>query len=149
MNVTDIVFNGFNKQPTTTTATASTDLKGLSGHSIRVRVPSLWRPKYVHVGIELMIDTTTSPYLKINDILNLKVHDLKIHLHGVAGPKVVDGKKLMVVDRDIAWVNKGFDEVKHEYKTFANWWGKEIHGWMMESGCSRTVTQLKKMIIYN
>ncbi|XP_048328332.2 phospholipase A1-IIgamma [Ziziphus jujuba] len=148
LNATDIVFNGFNKPtttedkvcPVTAIVFASPRLgdqgfsdlfSGLENlHVLRVRnekdkVPDLPPgDDYVHVGKELIIDTTTSPYLK-SHIINLKVHELEIYLHGVAGPKEVDGKNELVVDRDIAWVNKQTDEVKDEYNFVANWWVKE------------------------
>ncbi|KAH7533876.1 hypothetical protein FEM48_Zijuj04G0178200 [Ziziphus jujuba var. spinosa] len=150
LTATDIVFNGFNKYPTSTTAhkvypvtaivlacprlgdegfpKVFSQLENL--HVLRVRntkdiVSDLPPPPYVHVGKELIIDTTTSPFLK-NSFLNLRAHhELEIYLHGVAGPKVVDGKNVLVVDRDIAWVNTATDELKDENNVVANWWVKE------------------------
>ncbi|KAH7533865.1 hypothetical protein FEM48_Zijuj04G0177100 [Ziziphus jujuba var. spinosa] len=153
LNATDIVFNGFNK-PTTTGGKVCpviaivfgcprlgnqgfSDLfSGLKNlHVLRVRnskdiVPDLPKHdllghKYIHVGNEFPIDTTTSPYLKSHDSNHAALHNLDIYLHGVAGPKVVDGKNELEVDRDIAWVNKQTDLLKDEYNIVANWWVKE------------------------
>uniref|UniRef100_A0ACD5TDN0 Uncharacterized protein n=1 Tax=Avena sativa TaxID=4498 RepID=A0ACD5TDN0_AVESA len=84
---------------------------------------------YVDVATAtLQLDTSRSPYLRprIVDLLDkdeiVRRHNLECYLHCLAGDHG-DGKGFeMVVDRDVALVNKGAQALKDEYPVPANWW---------------------------
>jgi hypothetical protein len=76
---------------------------------------------YVHAATAtLPIDTDRSPYL-IRPVL-IGIHDLECYLHGVAGDNGAGRDFDLVVDRDVALVNKCTDALKYEYPVPANWW---------------------------
>jgi hypothetical protein len=79
--------------------------------------------------VTLPINTDSSPYLRPRSISTLKddlwrSHNLECYLHALAGDHGDgDGNSFkLVVDRDLALVNKGTDSLKHEYPVPANWW---------------------------
>ncbi|CAM0953822.1 unnamed protein product [Alopecurus aequalis] len=65
----------------------------------------------------LHIDTTRSPYLRPG-----KYHNLECYLHGVAGDHGDDSEFKLVVDRDLALVNKFTKALKEGYPVPAEWW---------------------------
>ncbi|KAM0865156.1 hypothetical protein ACQ4PT_043455 [Festuca glaucescens] len=70
----------------------------------------------------LHIDTDRSPYLYLRPDDEITRHNLECYLHGLAGDQG-DGKDFeMVVDRDVALVNKSADALKDDYPVPANWW---------------------------
>lgn len=76
---------------------------------------------YVHVGEELDIDSSKSPFL--NSISN--PCNLDIYLHGIAGYKGESKEFTLVVDYDIALANKhkdGLMDNADKYKVPSTWW---------------------------
>ncbi|CAI0453733.1 unnamed protein product [Linum tenue] len=97
---------------------ALTDLRLLRIRNLPDPVPNL-PPKllgFSEVGKELLI-VFASPYCKV--LLN--PHSLELYMHGVAGYNGLKPFKL-VVERDIALVNKGEDHLKEEYNVPPKWW---------------------------
>ncbi|CAN0903137.1 Phospholipase A1-IIgamma [Linum grandiflorum] len=140
LNATDIVANNYHKPTGSTTGCLVTGfvyaspLVGDSGfHNmfntltdlrlLRIRnfddpVP-LVPPKFFgffEVGKELLLHIF-SPYLKPSP----SPHNLELYMHGVAGYNGLSEFKLMV-ERDIALVNKGADHLKDKYKVPPKWW---------------------------
>jgi hypothetical protein len=75
--------------------------------------------EYIHIGIELRINTLNSPYLKQP---KETVHELEVYLHGVAGTQGINSKKYEVEGiRDIVLVNKTLDGLKDEYAIVPKW----------------------------
>ncbi|CAN1149970.1 Phospholipase A1-II 1 [Linum perenne] len=139
LNATDIAANNYNKPTGSTTGClvtafvyASPLVGDLGFHNmfnsltdlrlLRIRnfpdpvptVPQIFG--FFEVGKELMIHSF-SPYLK--PLVN--PHSLEVYMHGVAG---VDGfgKFKLVVQRDVALLNKWLDALKDEYKVPKEWW---------------------------
>ncbi|PIN05455.1 putative lipase [Handroanthus impetiginosus] len=87
---------------------------------------------YAHVGVELALDHTKSPFLKNNgDIRN--AHNLEAHLHLLDGYHGKDKEFHLASNRDIALVNKSCDFLKSEYGVPPNWWQDEHKGMVRTS----------------
>ncbi|XVF27523.1 hypothetical protein REPUB_Repub14bG0115100 [Reevesia pubescens] len=88
---------------------------------------------YTHVGEELGIDTTKSPYLKMSMKINMNAHNLECYEHGVAGLKENGEFKLeeeLFFDNSV--INKYSDGLLDEYKIPDNWWTKEKYKNMVQ-----------------
>jgi hypothetical protein len=72
------------------------------------------------LGVTLHIDTALSHYLKKPNLVT--AHSLESYMHAVAGEVGSDGKFRLLVDRDVALVNKSADALKDEYHVPASWW---------------------------
>ncbi|CAN0853328.1 Phospholipase A1-II 1 [Linum grandiflorum] len=143
LNATDIVANNYHKPTGSTTGclvtgfvyasplvgdlgfhnmfNTLTDLRLLRIRNFPDPVPTV-PPKlfgFFEVGKELLI-YIFSPYLK--PLLN--PHNLELYMHGVAGYNGLSGFKL-VIERDIALINKGEDHLKDEYKVPPRWWNEK------------------------
>lgn len=84
---------------------------------------------YAHIGIELAVDHTQSPFLKPTKDPGC-VHNLEVHLHLVDG---YQGKGQtrpfrLATKRDIALVNKNCDLLKSEYGVPPHWRQDENKG---------------------
>ncbi|KAM6561912.1 hypothetical protein CsatB_021910 [Cannabis sativa] len=82
---------------------------------------------YVDVGQLLLLMVLKSPYIKpflhlVATRKWLPVHNLELHLHGVAGTQGVFGGFNLQIDRDLGLMNKGGDFVKDEYLKITSWW---------------------------
>ncbi|XP_044972574.1 phospholipase A1-II 3-like [Hordeum vulgare subsp. vulgare] len=152
LNAIDLVANGFNvrgpsRSPVPVTAIhfggprvgdeqfkkAFHSMAGLS--LLRVRnvpdiVPTILPPVfYSDVGVELLVDTRKSPYLK-EKAGPAQWHNLEGYLHGVAGTHGAGDAAgfSLVVDRDLALVNKEEDALKDDYPVPAMWWAENNKG---------------------
>uniref|UniRef100_A0ACD5T7A3 Uncharacterized protein n=1 Tax=Avena sativa TaxID=4498 RepID=A0ACD5T7A3_AVESA len=83
---------------------------------------------YVHaVTKTLLINTNRSPYLRPRSLWTciqdaVKSHNLECYLHGLAGDHGAGKKFKLVVDRDLALVNKSTNALKDKYPVPPNWW---------------------------
>ncbi|XP_010925002.2 phospholipase A1-II 5 [Elaeis guineensis] len=86
---------------------------------------------YVFAGVELVVDTRKSPYLK--DSTNTgDWHNLQGILQAVAGWNGEDGEFKFQVERSIALVNKSCDYLKDEYLIPGLWWVEKNKGMVLE-----------------
>ncbi|KAK3035175.1 hypothetical protein RJ639_034563 [Escallonia herrerae] len=92
---------------------------------------------YAHVGAELALDHTESPFLKQTRDLGC-VHNLEAHLHLVDGYHGKGRQFSLATKRDIALVNKSSDFLKSEYGVPAHWRQDENKG-MVRSGDGRWI----------
>ncbi|CAK7324048.1 unnamed protein product [Dovyalis caffra] len=158
LNAMDIVFHGYNKPAGSCTgfrvtvfAYASPRLgakgfrdvfNGLDNlHILRIRnakdiIPSLppaFYNTYIDIGEELEIDSSKSPYFKDP---NAEPHNLDIYLHAIAGYQGKFREFRLVIDRDIALVNKSADVLLENYNIPPNWWTVMNKGMIqMDNGC--------------
>ncbi|XP_039021251.1 phospholipase A1-IIgamma-like [Hibiscus syriacus] len=85
---------------------------------------------YFHVGKELGLDATKSPYLK----WNISAHNLEAYQHAIAGQQENGEFKLEEeVGFDNAVINKYTDGLLDEYKIPDNWWTKELFKNMVQA----------------
>ncbi|KAI3763043.1 hypothetical protein L1987_53491 [Smallanthus sonchifolius] len=91
---------------------------------------------YVDVGVEILIDTKKSPYLK-NEGLNGMLHPLVFHnlqgmLHSLSGWNGKDGDfDWGLVKRSLGWVNMSTDLLRKEFKVPVNWWAEKNKGMVL------------------
>ncbi|XP_049358304.1 phospholipase A1-II 1-like, partial [Solanum verrucosum] len=151
LNTVDIAYNGINKTssvkefPVIAFVFASPKVGGLNFvnafnklkhlHIIRIHnlldiVPKYPSIGYFDVGQKIVIDTTKSPYLKLNPGDPHTRHNLEGYLHGIDGTQGIgplDGFKLEV-NRDLALVNRIWDILKDEYLVPGAWWVEKHNG---------------------
>ncbi|PRQ33012.1 putative carboxylic ester hydrolase [Rosa chinensis] len=82
---------------------------------------------YAHVGVELALDHTQSPFLKPTNDFGC-AHNLEAHLHLVDGYHGKGKKFCLVTKRDIALVNKSCDFLKSQYGVPPHWRQDENKG---------------------
>ncbi|XP_057955681.1 phospholipase A1-Igamma3, chloroplastic [Malania oleifera] len=92
---------------------------------------------YAHVGVELAVDHTRSPFLKATKDVGC-VHNLEAHLHLVDGHHGPGRRFRLATKRDIALVNKSCDFLKGEYGVPPCWRQDENKG-MVRNGDGRWV----------
>ncbi|KAJ6868254.1 hypothetical protein NC651_033344 [Populus alba x Populus x berolinensis] len=100
LNGVDMVANGFNK-------------------------PSAFLLGYQDVGEKLEIDSIKSPYLKDP---KAEPHNLELYLHTIAGYQGQEEEFKLVVDRDIALLNKSLDLLQDKYNIPPKWWNVKNNG---------------------
>ncbi|KAB1210929.1 Phospholipase A1-IIdelta [Morella rubra] len=86
---------------------------------------------YEDTGIELVIDTRKSPYLKESQKTD-DLHNLQAMLHMVAGWNGKKGEFELKVKRSLALVNKSCDFLKHECLIPASWWVEKNKGLVLD-----------------
>ncbi|KAL3529916.1 hypothetical protein ACH5RR_009238 [Cinchona calisaya] len=92
---------------------------------------------YAHVGVELALDHTHSPFL--NPTIDLGcAHNLEAHLHLVDGFHGKERPFRLVTKRDVALVNKNSNFLKKDYGVPPNWRQDENKG-MVRSNDGRWV----------
>jgi hypothetical protein len=91
-------------------------------------LPSLF---YKDVGVELLLDTRKSPYLRNPGVGPAAWHNLECYMHDVVGTQGTedDAGFDMVMDCDLALVNNDVDALKDEYSMPAEWWGRGTRAW--------------------
>ncbi|XP_061958383.1 LOW QUALITY PROTEIN: phospholipase A1-Igamma3, chloroplastic [Populus nigra] len=82
---------------------------------------------YAHVGVELALDHTHSPFLKPTKDLGC-AHNLEAHLHLVDGYHGKGQRFCLATKRDIALVNKSCDFLRREYGVPPYWRQDENKG---------------------
>ncbi|XP_051210368.1 phospholipase A1-II 7 [Lolium perenne] len=100
-------------------------LRALHVKNAHDEVPNLPTGNFVDVATaNLLIDTDRSPYLKPGTPLLTPIwyHNLQCYLHCLAGDQGTEKHFKLVVDRDIALVNKSTDRLREEYPVPAKWW---------------------------
>ncbi|KAA8528076.1 hypothetical protein F0562_035055 [Nyssa sinensis] len=87
---------------------------------------------YAHVGVELALDHTHSPFLRSTNDFGC-AHNLEALLHLIDGYHGKDRKFCLVTKRDIALVNKCCDFLKSEYGVPPHWRQDENKGMVRNS----------------
>lgn len=82
---------------------------------------------YAHVGVELALDHTQSPFLKPTNDLGC-AHNQEVHLHLVDGYHGKGRRFCLATKRDIALVNKSCDFLRSEYGVPPHWRQDENKG---------------------
>ncbi|KZV56473.1 hypothetical protein F511_08371 [Dorcoceras hygrometricum] len=93
---------------------------------------------YAHVGVELALDHTHSPFLKKNAGDIRGAHNLEVHLHLLDGFHGKNKDFRLATKRDIALVNKSCDALKGDSGVPPFWW-QDQHKGMMRSSDGRWV----------
>ncbi|KDP21364.1 hypothetical protein JCGZ_21835 [Jatropha curcas] len=88
---------------------------------------------YTHVGVELALDHTNSPYLKEHASLP-NAHNLEAQLHLLDGYHGKGTKFELAIERDIALVNKSSDFLKDELLVPPSWKQDENKGMVFQNG---------------
>uniref|UniRef100_A0A5B7B5K6 Phospholipase A1 n=1 Tax=Davidia involucrata TaxID=16924 RepID=A0A5B7B5K6_DAVIN len=86
---------------------------------------------YAYVGIEVLINTRKSPFLK-SSLNPGDWHNLQGMLHVVAGWNGNDGEFELKVKRSLALVNKSCDFIKDEYLVPGTWWVEKNRGMVLD-----------------
>lgn len=88
-----------------------------------------WMESYKHVGVELEVDHTLSPYLK-RTRNPIDCHNSECYLHLVDGHQGLKSKRsfALVTGRDYALVNKYADLLQERYRIPPRWWQVENKG---------------------
>lgn len=92
---------------------------------------------YAHVGVELALDHSRSPFLKKTRDMRC-AHNLEALLHLLDGYQGRDKRFFLASKRDIALVNKSCDFLRDDYGVPPCWWQDEHKG-MIRSGDGRWV----------
>lgn len=87
---------------------------------------------YAHVGVELALDHSHSPFLKPTNDLGC-AHNLEAHLHLVDGYHGKGRPFRSAHERDIALVNKSCDFLRPDYGVPPNWRQDENKGMVRSS----------------
>ncbi|KAF7833704.1 phospholipase A1-Igamma3, chloroplastic [Senna tora] len=87
---------------------------------------------YAHVGVELALDHTHSPFLKPTNDLGC-AHNLEAHLHLVDGYHGKGRRFRLANKRDIALVNKSSDFLRSDYSVPPHWRQDENKGMVRTS----------------
>ncbi|KAL4203579.1 hypothetical protein AMTRI_Chr01g104610 [Amborella trichopoda] len=82
---------------------------------------------YAHVGVELALDDTKSPFLKPG-LDPASRHNMELHLHLVDGHRGPGHKFLLADKRDVALLNKSGGLLRDEYGVPPNWRQDENKG---------------------
>ncbi|KAK6925585.1 Fungal lipase-like domain [Dillenia turbinata] len=99
---------------------------------------------YAHVGVELALDHTHSPFLKSTPDFTC-AHNLEAHLHLVDGYHG-EGKRFCLVNkRDIALVNKSCDFLRHDFDVPPNWRQDENKGMVRNTDGRLVLPERPKM----
>ncbi|XP_061359645.1 phospholipase A1-Igamma3, chloroplastic [Gastrolobium bilobum] len=100
---------------------------------------------YAHVGKELALDHTRSPFLKATNDLGC-AHNLEVHLHLMDGYHGKEKKFHLASKRDIALVNKSCDFLRSEYGVPSHWRQDENKG-MVRTGDGRWVLPERPRVV--
>nr|DAD29658.1 TPA_asm: hypothetical protein HUJ06_031126 [Nelumbo nucifera] len=87
---------------------------------------------YAHVGVEIALDHTNSPFLKSTFDLSC-AHNLEAHLHLVDGYHGKGRRFCLANKRDIALVNKSSDFLREDYGVPPHWLQDENKGMVRSS----------------
>ncbi|KAK9689931.1 hypothetical protein RND81_09G092000 [Saponaria officinalis] len=98
---------------------------------------------YVHLGVELEIDTRKSHYLK-NSTKTDDLHNLQAMLHVVNGWHGVHREFKLVIPRSIALVNKSCDFLKEECLVPPCWWVEKNKGMVLNEFGEWVLTRPEK-----
>ncbi|KAL2927885.1 Phospholipase A1-IIdelta [Bienertia sinuspersici] len=103
---------------------------------------------YVHIGIELEIDSRKSPYLKESRHVG-DWHNLQAMLHIVNGWQGIKDEFRLVIRRSIALVNKSCDFLKEECLVPPSWWVEKNKGMVLNEQGEWVWLVLRKFLFLN